>query len=80
MFIAPWVMPKEECPFFLDTLAKLNMPIGYALGLKKHVKGKYKAMMSHDCHILFQQILPICTRHIMIQEPTVTILWICKIF
>jgi len=37
MLIAPWVMPKEECPFFLDTLAKLNVPIGYAPGFKKHV-------------------------------------------
>ncbi len=80
MPIAPWVMPKEEHLFFLDTLAKLNVPIGYTPRFKKHVKGKLKAMKSHDYHILCQKILPICMRHMMMWEPTVAILWICKIF
>ncbi len=80
MCIALWVMPKEEHPFFLDTLAKLNVPIGCAPRIKKHVKGKLKVMKSHNYHILFQKILLVCMRHIMIQEPKVAILRICKIF
>lgn len=73
-------MPKEEHLFFLDTLAKLNVPIGYAPRFKKHVKGKLIIMKSHDYHILFQKILLVCMRHTMIHEPRVAILRICKIF
>jgi hypothetical protein len=37
---------------FLDTMAKLNLPIGYVYGFKKHiVKGKLGAMKSHDYHV-----------------------------
>jgi hypothetical protein len=80
MCIALWVMPKEECPFFLDTLAKLNVPIWYIPRFKKHVKGKLKVMKSHNYHILFQKVLLVCMKHTMIQEPKVSILQICKIF
>jgi hypothetical protein len=73
-------MPKEEHLFFLDTLAKLNVPIGYAPRFKKHVKGKFKVMKSHNYHILFQKVLLVCMKHTMIQEPKVSILQICKIF
>jgi hypothetical protein len=55
MPIAPWVMPKENWAFFLDTMAKLKLPIGYAFGFKKHIiKGKFGAIKSHDYNVLFQ--------------------------
>lgn len=57
------------------------LPLGWCLKrFKKHVKGKLKVMKSHNYHILFQKKNLVCTKHIMIQEPRVAILWICKIF
>lgn len=42
-------------------MANLKLPSGYASSFKKHVvKGKLGAMKSHDYHVLFQQILPLC--------------------
>jgi hypothetical protein len=58
MFLAPWVMHKEEKLFFLKTMAKLKLPTWYASCFKKHiVKGKLGAMKSHDYHVLTQHIL-----------------------
>jgi hypothetical protein len=54
MPIAPWVMAKEEQIGFLNTMAKLKLPLRYVVGLKKHiVNGKLGALKSHDYHILF---------------------------
>jgi hypothetical protein len=48
-------MLKKKRAFFLDTMAKLKLPIGYAFGVKKHiVKCKFGVMKSHDYHVLFQ--------------------------
>lgn len=77
----PWLMPREERVGFLDTMAKLKLPTGYASGFKKHViKGKLASMKSHDYHVLFQQILPLCLQHRMTREPQVAIMRICKVF
>lgn len=66
----PWVMPKEKQPFFLDTMANLKVPTGFASSFKNHVvKGKLGSMKSHDYHVLFQSIFPLCMQHIMIKEP-----------
>jgi hypothetical protein len=35
MPIPHWVMPREEQPFFMDTLAKLKVAIGYASRFRK---------------------------------------------
>jgi hypothetical protein len=35
MPLAPWVMPREEQVGFLDTMAKLKLPIRYASSFKK---------------------------------------------
>jgi len=37
-------------------------------------------MKSHDYHILFQQILPLCIQHKMRKTPLKTIMRICKVF
>ncbi len=37
-------------------------------------------MKSHDYHILFQQILPLCIWHRMNKVPPKTIIRICKVF
>ncbi len=69
MFLAPWVMDKEEKLFLLKTMAKLKLPTWYASCFKKHiVKGKLGAMKSHDYHVLTQHILPLCMWHRMTKE------------
>jgi len=51
-------------------MANLKLPTGYALRFKQHVgKGKLVGMKSHDYHILFQSIIPLCMYHQMAREP-----------
>jgi len=70
MLAVPWVMSKEERFLFLDTMVNLKLALGYASGFKKHIiKGKLRAMKSHDYHVLLQSIFPLCMWYIMTKEP-----------
>lgn len=81
MLAVPWVMSKEERFLFLDTMVNLKLALGYASGFKKHIiKGKLRAMKSHDYHVLLQSIFPLCMWYIMTKEPWMVIMRIYRIF
>jgi hypothetical protein len=67
-----WCLNKNA--FFFVYLGQAKCASWVRSRVQKNVKGKLKAMKSHDYHIVFQQIILVCMRHIMIQTPRVAIL------
>jgi hypothetical protein len=51
----PWVMSKEECNNFLETMTNLVLQTKYVSSFKKYVVNKkLTSMKSHDYHVLLQ--------------------------
>jgi hypothetical protein len=51
----------------MQIILDFKTPIGYVYSLRKCIgkDGDLKGMKSHDYHIMMQDILPICMRHLM---------------
>ena len=78
---APYVLTKEEQKIFLDQLNGICVPTGYCGPIKKHILGnRIGNMKSHDFHIFFQFILPVCLRHLMNSGPRSAIIRLARLF
>ena len=67
---APYVLTKDEQKIFMDQLAGISVPTGYCGAMKKHIlQNKIGNMKSHDFHIFFQFVLPVCLRYLMHSGP-----------
>ena len=77
----PYVLKKEEQRIFLEQLDGIKLPTGYCGPMKKHIiNHKIGNMKSHDFHIFFQFILPICLRHLLDSGPRQAIIRLAKLF
>ena len=77
---APYVL-KEEQKKFLEQLDGISLPTGYCGPMKKHIiKNKIGNMKSHDFHIFFQFILPVCLRHLLDSGPRQAIIRLARLF
>ena len=78
---APYVLTKEEQRIFLEQLNGISTPTGYCGPMKKHIiKNRIGNMKSHDFHIFFQFILPVCLRHLMHSGPRQAIIRLARLF
>jgi hypothetical protein len=75
------VLTKEEQRFFMEQMNGITFPTGYCGPMKKHIiKNRIGNMKSHDFHIFFQFVLPICMRHLMDSGPRQAIIRLAKLF
>ena len=78
---APYVLTKDEQKIFLDQLAGITLPTGYCGPMQKHIlQNRIGNMKSHDFHIFFQFILPVCLRHLMGCGPRAAIIRLARLF
>jgi hypothetical protein len=66
-----YVLITDELNFiFLSKLGSLKVPTNYGASLFKHVANmKLGSMKLHDCHLLMQQLSPLCLQGLMGMEP-----------
>jgi hypothetical protein len=56
-----YVLRIDELNTFLSKLGSLKVPTNYGTSLPKHVVNmKLGSMKLHDCHLLMQQLSPLC--------------------
>lgn len=78
---APYVLSKAEQKIFLDQLNGISVPTGYCGPIKKHIlRNQIGNMKSHDFHIFFQYVLPVCLRHLMDSGPRTAIIRFARLF
>ena len=78
---APYVLTKEEQRIFLEQLKGITVPTGYCGPIKKHIlQNRIGNMKSHDFHIFFQFLLPVCLRHLMACGPRQAIIRLSRLF
>ena len=66
---------------FFKTLKELKTPSRYVSNLHRRIeKGKLRGLKSHDFHVIFQQILPVCVRNIQNQELACAIIRLSRVF
>ena len=77
----PYVLNKDEQKKFLEQLDGISLPTGYCGPMKKHIiKNRIGHMKSHDFHIFFQFILPVCLRHFLNSGPRQAIICLARLF
>ena len=77
----PYVLKKEEQKIFLQQVDGITLPTGYCGAMKKHIiNNRIGNMKSHDFHIFFQFILPVCLRHLLDSGPRTAIIRLARLF
>lgn len=78
---AEYVLSTEDKATFFKTLKELKTPSRYVSNLRRRLeKGKLRGLKSHDFHVIFQQILPVCVRNIQNQELACAIIRLSRVF
>ena len=78
---AEYVLSTEDKATFFKTLKELKTPSRYVSNLRRRIeKGKLRGLKSHDFHVIFQQILPVCVRNIRNQELACAIIRLSRVF
>ena len=78
---ADFVLSREDKLKFMKTLRSMKMPSRYVSNISEKIeKGKFSRLKSHDYHVIFQQILPVCVRNIENQELASAIIRLSRIF
>ena len=78
---APYVLSKDEQKQFMEQLAGISVPTGYCGPIQKHIiHNRIGNMKSHDFHIFFQFVLPVCLRHLMHRGPRQAIIRLARLF
>lgn len=78
---APYAFTPMEKRQFMDLLGSISVPTGYSAELSKHImQGKLGHMKSHDHHVVLQDILPVCIRHILRPGPRNAIIRLGGVF
>jgi hypothetical protein len=66
---ASYVLIAKELNIFLEKMGAIKLPTNYGSSLAKHMADKkLGSMKSHDCHMLMQQLLPLCMRRLMVVD------------
>jgi len=80
---ACYTMSRQEKISFCLCLKSVKVPQGYSSNIQSLVSMedlKLVGLMSHDCHILMQQLLPIAIRGILPKSVRQTITRLCVFF
>ncbi|XP_074327408.1 uncharacterized protein LOC141665326 [Apium graveolens] len=65
---APYTLSRKEKQIILASLYDMKLPYGHASNIRNCVSMidmKLYGLKSHDCHILLQQLLPVCIRSVL---------------
>lgn len=77
-----YIMTKVEKKTYLHVIKKLKTPTNYVESLKTKVQKEAKlwGLKSHDCHILIQQIFPLCICTLMEEEVQMSLISLSQMF
>ncbi|KAK7256311.1 hypothetical protein RIF29_29752 [Crotalaria pallida] len=80
---ACYTLSRKEKIKFSKNLHGVKVPEGYSSNIKNLVSVKdlkLKGLKSHDCHVLMENLVPICIRSILPQKVRRTITKLCLFF
>ena len=80
---ASYTLSVDERRKFCRFIRSVRFPDGFASNLAKKVSevdGKISGLKSHDCHVLFQRLLPVGIRPYLKKEVRETIIELCNFF
>lgn len=80
---ACYTLSKDEKTYLCKFLEGVKMPDGYASNIRRcvDVKGcKVSGLKTHDCHVIFQKLLPIAIRKILPEKVVVPLIELSKFF
>ncbi|XP_074327830.1 uncharacterized protein LOC141665746 [Apium graveolens] len=80
---APYTLSRKEKKTILASLYDMKLPYGHASNIRNCVSMIYMklyGLKSHDCHILLQQLLPVCIRSVLPKNVRVSIIRLCFFF
>ena len=80
---APFTLSRKEKKIMLGSLSNMKLPYGHASNIKNCVSMphlKLYGLKSHDCHVLLQQLLPVCIRSVLPKNVRVSIIRLCFFF
>ncbi|WVZ84272.1 hypothetical protein U9M48_031322 [Paspalum notatum var. saurae] len=74
---------KEEKTYLCKLLEGVKMPDGYASNIKRCVnvkECKVSGLKTHDCHVIFQKLLPIAVRDILPDDIVIPLIELSRFF
>jgi hypothetical protein len=76
---ASYTLSKEEKESIFGCLNSMKVPSGYSSNIQGRInmKEKFTNLMSHDCHVLMTQLLPVALRGILMENVRLTIVKLC---
>jgi hypothetical protein len=80
---ACYALTKEERRMLCRFLQSVKMPDGYASNIKRCVdleKCKVSGLKTHDCHVIFQKLLPIALRNLLPEKVVIPLLELSQFF
>ena len=80
---ASHTLSKDEKKIFCSRLQDLKLPDGYSSNIANCVslqECKLVGLKSHDCHVLFQQLLSVALRGLLPKGPRNAIFRMCSFF
>ena len=80
---ASYTLSVPERRIFCEFVKSVEFPDGFAANLSKNVNihdGKISGLKSHDCHVLFQQLIPAGLRSFLVPEVRRPIIELCEFF
>ncbi|XP_074360766.1 uncharacterized protein LOC141701019 [Apium graveolens] len=80
---APYTLSRKEKQTMLASLYGKKLPYRHVSNIKNRVlmiDMKLYGLKSHDCHILLQQLLPVCIRSVLPKNVRVSIIRLCFFF
>ena len=78
-----YTLTTKERIEFCKFLKSVKFPDGYAANLSRNVSindGKISGLKTHDCHVLFQKLLPVAIQPYLNKDVCTTIIELCSFF
>ena len=80
---ALYTLGKDEMIWLCQFLEGVKMPDGYASNIKRSVdvnKCKVSGLKTHDCHVIFQKLLPIAVRNVLPENVALPLIQLSRYF
>jgi len=80
---ALYSLDPEDKTYLCKFLHGVKMPDGYASNIKRCVdvsRCKISGLKTHDCHVIFQKLLPIAVRNILPEEVIIPLIQLSRFF
>jgi Domain of unknown function (DUF4218) len=81
--IACYTLSKEEKMLLCKFLKELKMPDGYASNIRRCIQVEectISGLKTHDCHVIFQQLLPLAIRELLPKKVSQPLIELSKYF